>query len=246
MHLRWVFTVETAVIFFNSSSISLNSRLIRPKVLIIKFQPNYLCVPRGLVVKLCPGVSQVPNSTPNISFSLRFFSFLFFFFFSFSFRLVSILGITVLLCFSIYSLQFSDLQIFFSALLAVRPKSFARSCDLRISSLGIYLFLFIYLLFSTIRHPPSAVRRPLYFTDSPARVVNFTQPCLWRPVLVKIMTIKWHHKSILIQLQQILWTCCVFLSSLNNTYFSVLVIIFSNKSYFCFNYTKYFFHSCHE
>ena len=47
-------------------------------------------------------------------------------------------------------------------------------------------------------------------------------------------------------MQQILWTCCVFLSSLNNTFFSVLVIIFSNKSYFCFNYTKYFFHSCHE
>ena len=50
----------------------------------------------------------------------------------------------------------------------------------------------------------------------------------------------------LIQLQQILWTCCVFLSSLNNTFFSVLIIIFSNKSYFCFNYTKCFFHSCHE
>ena len=49
----------------------------------------------------------------------------------------------------------------------------------------------------------------------------------------------------LIQLQQILWTC-VFLSSLNNTFFSVLIIIFSNKSYFCFNYTKCFFHSCHE
>ena len=64
---------------------------------------------------------------------------------------------------------------------------------------------------------------------------------LWRPVLVKIMTIKLHHKSILIQLQQILWTCCVFLSSLNNTFFSVLIIIFSNKSYFCFNYTKCFF-----
>ena len=47
--------------------------------------------------------------------------------------------------------------------------------------------------------------------------------------------------SILIQLQQILWTCCVFLSSLNNTFFSVLVIIFSNKSYFCFNYRNTFF-----
>ena len=63
---------------------------------------------------------------------------------------------------------------------------------------------------------------------------------IWRPVLVKIMTIKLHHKSILIQLQQI-WTCCVFLSSLNNTFFSVLVIIFSNKSYFCFNYTNNIF-----
>ena len=55
------------------------------------------------------------------------------------------------------------------------------------------------------------------------------------------MTIKLHHKSILIQLQQILWTCCVFLSSLNNTFFSMLVIIFSNKSYFCFNYMNTFF-----
>ena len=62
-----------------------------------------------------------------------------------------------------------------------------------------------------------------------------------KAVLVKIMTIKLHHKSILIQLQQILWTCCVFLSSLNNTFFSVLVITFSNKSYFCFNYTNTFF-----
>ena len=34
---------------------------------------------------------------------------------------------------SIYSLQFLDLQIFFSVLLAVPQKSFARSCDLRIS-----------------------------------------------------------------------------------------------------------------
>ena len=64
---------------------------------------------------------------------------------------------------------------------------------------------------------------------------------LWRPVLVKIMTIKLHPKSILIQLRQILWTCCVFLSSLNTTFFSVLVIIFSNNSYFCFNYRNTFF-----
>ena len=60
-------------------------------------------------------------------------------------------------------------------------------------------------------------------------------------VLVKIMTIKLHNKSILIQLQQILWTCCVFLSSINNTFFSMLVIIFSNKSYFCLNYRNTFF-----
>ena len=64
---------------------------------------------------------------------------------------------------------------------------------------------------------------------------------LWRPVLVKIMTIKLHRKSVLIQLQQILWTCCVFSSSLNNTFFSVLVVIFSNKSYFYFNYRNTFF-----
>ena len=75
---------------------------------------------------------------------------------------------------------------------------------------------------------------------------GFGKVDVWRPVLVKIMTIKLHHKSILIQLQQILWTCCVFLSSLNNTFFSVLVIIFSNKSYFCFNYTNtFFYHAMH-
>ena len=55
------------------------------------------------------------------------------------------------------------------------------------------------------------------------------------------MTIKLQRKSVLIQLQQILWTCCVFLSSLNNTFFSVLVITFSNMSYFCFNYRNTFF-----
>ena len=55
------------------------------------------------------------------------------------------------------------------------------------------------------------------------------------------MTIKLHRELVLIQLQQILWTCYVFLSSLNNTFFIVLVIIFSNKSYFCFNYTNTLF-----
>ena len=43
--------------------------------------------------------------------------------------------------------------------------------------------------------------------------------------VVKIMTIKLHCKSVLIQLQQILWTCCVFLSSLNNTFFSMFFSI---------------------
>ena len=40
--------------------------------------------------------------------------------------------------------------------------------------------------------------------------------------------------------QQILWTCCVLFSSLNNTFFSVLIIIFSNMNYFCYNYTNNF------
>ena len=39
----------------------------------------------------------------------------------------------------------------------------------------------------------------------------------------------------------LIWTCCIFLSSINNTFFSVLVIIFSNMSYFCFNYTNTLF-----
>ena len=87
------------------------------------------CVPLGVVVKLRPDAPKVRSSIPNTTFIswLLFFSS----FFSFSFRLVFILGITVLLCFYI---QFLDLQIFFSALLAVPPKSFARSCDLHISS----------------------------------------------------------------------------------------------------------------
>ena len=38
-----------------------------------------------------------------------------------------------------------------------------------------------------------------------------------------------------------LWTCCIFLPSINNTFFSVLVIIFNNMSYLCFNYTNTFF-----
>ena len=70
-------------------------------------------------------------------FSLGFFSFLllFFLFLSFSFYLRYNCFVMFL-----YSLQFLDLQIFFSALHAVPPKSFARSCDLRISSLkGIRL-----------------------------------------------------------------------------------------------------------
>ena len=66
-------------------------------------------------------------------------------------------------------------------------------------------------------------------------MIKFLTAEIWRPVLVKILTIKFH------QLQQILWTCCVFLLSLNNTFFSVLVIIFSNKCYFSFNYTNTFF-----
>ena len=70
-----------------------------------------------------------------------FASFLFFSsFFSFSFHLVFILGITVLLFFCIL-LTIFDWQIFFSALLAVPPKSFARSCDLRISSNISYIHL---------------------------------------------------------------------------------------------------------
>ena len=80
------------------------------------------------MIKLWPGASKILRSIAGITF---FSSFLFFFFY-FSFRLVFILGITVLLCFYI---QFLDLQIFFSALLAVPPKYFARSCNLRISSI---------------------------------------------------------------------------------------------------------------
>ena len=81
MHLRWVFTVETAVTLLKNIFEFL-------KVLIIKFRYNIVCVPRGLVVKLWLGVSDVQSSIPEIAFlsSLRFFSS----FFSFSFPLVFI------------------------------------------------------------------------------------------------------------------------------------------------------------
>ena len=55
----------------------------------IKFRPSFLCVPRGLVVKLTPGASKVLSSSPDRTFScsLLLFSFLLFFFsFSFHFR----------------------------------------------------------------------------------------------------------------------------------------------------------------
>ena len=81
-------------------------------------------------------------------------------------------------------------------------------------------------------------KAPLSFPRS--RAIYFRLALVWRPVLVKIMTIKLHFMSVLILLQQMLWTCCVFLSSLNNTFFSVFVIIFNNKS-FCFNYSNTFF-----
>ena len=59
------------------------------KVLIIKFRFYFLCVPRGLVVKLGPGASKVLGSIRGRTFScsLLLFSFLLFFFvFSFSFH----------------------------------------------------------------------------------------------------------------------------------------------------------------
>ena len=59
--------------------------------------------------------------------------------------------------------------------------------------------------------------------------------------LVKIMTIELHCKSILIQLYQIFGPVVYFLSSLNNSFSSMLVIIFSNMNYFCFNHTNTLF-----
>ena len=59
------------------------------------------------------------------------------------------------------------------------------------------------------------------------------------PVLVKIMTIKWHYKS---HCSKYYGPVAYFLSSINNTFFSMLVIICNiNMSYFCFNYTNTFF-----
>ena len=59
------------------------------------------------------------------------------------------------------------------------------------------------------------------------------------PVLVKIMTIKWLYKS---HCSKYYGPVAYFLSSINNTFFSMLVIICNiNMSYFCFNYTNTFF-----
>ena len=55
---------------------------------------------------------------------------------------------------------------------------------------------------------------------------------LWRPVLVKINIIKWHHKSLFWPVQYLLWTHCIFLSSLHRPFFSVLLIFFSYMNYF--------------
>ena len=93
----------------------------------------------------------------------------------------------------------------------------------------------------TLKLSSSLASRSLSSYFHAEKAVNEKWKTLWRPVLIKIMTIKLHRKSVLIQLQHILWTCWEFLSSLNNTFFSVFVIISSNKSYFCFNYRNTFF-----
>ena len=95
MHLRWVFTVETAVILLkNIFEFTFNKAR--------RFRQILVCVPRGLVVKTlarCVGGLEFDFGHNLFLFA----SFLFFssFFFSVSFPLVFILGITVLLCFYI-------------------------------------------------------------------------------------------------------------------------------------------------
>ena len=80
MHLRWVFTVQTAVILLkNIFEFMFNNT---PKY-------SFLCVTRGLEVRPLP--SKVPRSIPGRTFSFRFPLF-FSSFFSFSFRLGFILG----------------------------------------------------------------------------------------------------------------------------------------------------------
>ena len=90
MHLRWVFTVQTAVILLKNIFEFTFNKARRFKI--IKFRHINLRVPRYIEG---PGF----DSRPNL---FLFASFLFFSsFFTFSFRLVFILGITVLLCFYI-------------------------------------------------------------------------------------------------------------------------------------------------
>ena len=105
--------------------IFLNSRLIRLKDVNNKISRTNPCVPRGVVVKLRPDAPKLRSSIPNTTFISSLLFFLFFFFFSFSFHFTY--NSFVMFLSTAYN-------IFFSALLAVPPKSIARFCDLHISS----------------------------------------------------------------------------------------------------------------
>ena len=131
MHSPWVFAVQTAVILVKNI---FESCLIRLKGLNNKNSVKWRACSRGLVVKLSPGAWKGLSSHLGGTFfsSLLFFSFPLFFFFFFSFSFHSGYNSFVMFLFC-YVFTIFDWQIFFSALIAVPPKSFARSCDLRIS-----------------------------------------------------------------------------------------------------------------
>ena len=69
---------------------------------------------------------------------------------------------------------------------------------------------------------------------------HVTYEYLWRPVLVKINMIKLHHKWLFWPVQHLLWTRCVFLSSLHRIFFSVLLISFSCMNYFLWRLFNFF------
>ena len=147
MHLRWVFTVETAVILLKNI---FEFTLVRLEGFNNKISTILSVCSTWPSGKALACVSEVLSSIPGITFfsSLLFSSFRLFFF-SASFPLVLILGITVLLCF--YSLQFLDLH-FFLGFTCRSPEVFREVlrftvlCKFRLHFFCTVLYVFLLLM----------------------------------------------------------------------------------------------------
>ena len=119
-----------------------------------------MCVPHGLVVELSPGSPKGPSSNLGSTFfsSLLFFSFLFFsFFFSFSFHFRY--NSFVMFLYIAHNFWLTNFLLGFTCR---SPKSFAGSCDLRISSsyvVRLMVPIFLVHISETTCPLPSKVRR---------------------------------------------------------------------------------------